>query len=287
MGLAELREWRQDILKIVEKFQKKRRNRLVSLIDRSMELNSQSNDGTAEESNEALLLPSTAELVSDLERTFQELQDRHIYQWSTYYYDYLSEQFEIFVEFLKETPPDDVCLALVEPFAHHSCSIFAQGYEYGRGRREHSEAIQKSLGGLSSFLELPLSYYSARTSSVSDCSTAVALRLLMSATVCGILEGYSAATFGNQTGRELLPRFQRKWVHYLAFLTPQHTERVASVIDDGPLLTGIRTSVLPMLDSIQVFFTRSNDDYFPMPIVGQYVLPQKRLDVIIRPAPRC
>ena len=283
MGMAELTEWRQDILKIVEKFQKKRRNRLIELIDRSTEVNSERDKSAAEGNIEEFLLPSKAELVSDLENTLQVLHDRHIYQWSTYYYDYLSEQFEIFFEFLKRTPPDDICLALVEPFAHHSCSIFTHGYEYGRERRAHSEAIQKSLGGLSSFLELPLSYYSARTSSVSDCSTAVALRLLMSATICGILEGYSSAKFGNQTGRELLPVSQRKWVHYLAFLTPQHAERIANVIDNGPLRTGIRTSVLPMLDSIQAFFTRSNDDYFPMPIVGQYALPQRRLDVIVRP----
>ncbi len=283
MGVEELKEWRQDLLKIIEKFQRKRHDKLLTIIDDLNQRDSGETQSPVEEFFESPLLTSGSGLASDLESTLQELQDRHIYQWSTYYYDYLSEQFEIFFDFLKNAPAGDACLALVEPFAQHSSSIFTRGYEYGRDRREHSDAIQKSLGGLSSFLELPLSYYSARTSSVSDYNTAIGLRLLMSATICGILKGYSSASFGAQAGHDILPRFQRKWVHYLAFLTPQHAECIIEAIDDGPLRTGIRTSVLPLLDSVHAFFARKHDDYFPMPIVGQYAWPQRRLDLLVRP----
>ena len=135
----------------------------------------------------------------------------------------------------------------------------------------------------SRFLALPLDFYSVRSSASSDHRSVSALRLLVSAAVTGILEGYSSALFGQQAGSAVLPRFQRSWLHYMAFLTPSHAERVVDRLDAGPLADGLRTSVLPLLDALQQFHNRTDDDFCPLPVAGQYMWQQRRLDITVRP----
>ena len=148
---------------------------------------------------------------------------------------------------------------------------------------KRKDAISKSLGGLSQFLAVPLDYYSARASSVSNYRSALALRFLFSAAVSGILEGYSRVRFDEEKGSNLLARYQRQWVHYSAFLVPRHAERVIACVEPGPLASGLTLSAMPLLDALQRFFNRESDDYWPMPVLGQYSWTERRLDISVRP----
>ena len=126
--------------------------------------------------------------------------------------------------------PDDLVNALADPLADH-----AHAYSHrditSSVKHKRKDAISKSLGGLSQFLAVPLDYYSARASSVSNYRSALALRFLFSAAVSGILEGYSRVRFDEEKGSNLLARYQRQWVHYSAFLVPRHAGGVIACVE--------------------------------------------------------
>ncbi len=283
MGPVELSDWRLDILKMTDQFQKKRRRNLRELIENMLQSGTDQGEMVVNESTETYSITPESKIVIDFQRALDVLHERHIYQWSTFYRDCLTQYFDLFLEKMMHLSPDDHCPTLSDLLAEHSRNIFSQGYEYVRNNRRHSNPIEKSINGLSKFLELPIAFYSVRLSSVSDYRSAFALRLLVSAAVSGILEGYSSVQFGPETGKTILPRFRRPWVHYMAFLSPHHAEGVINHLEPGPLSEGLNASVLPLLDAIQKFFDRKDEDYFPLPIAGQYSWYQRRLDITVRP----
>lgn len=282
IGPAELSDWRTDIVRMADNFQRRRRKNILQAIDDAMGTQKKGDIEPASEPTEEYFLTSNASMVVDFRHALDELRDRHIYQWSTFYRDTLEEYFSKFFTEFKQTSRNETGDAFLDPLADHSCQIFSRGYEYVRANLSHDDAIQKSINGLSRFLELPLEFYSARSTSVFGYDSTFALRLLASAAVCGIIEGYAKVRFGQQGGEMILPRFQRTWLHYMAFLTPQHADRVIELLGSLELSDSLRTSVLPLLDVVQRFFDRTDEDYFPLPITGQFSWYQRRLDLTIR-----
>ena len=283
MGTTEVSVWRRDILRIVERFQKKRRNKLLSVLNDSPEIPSIDENEIKEKPTNEYTLTLQSPIILDFARALNELEERHIYQWSTFYQDCINEHLSNFLEEIKRSAPHGHCDPVTDTLSDHARSIFSSGYQYVRKRRGHSDAIHKSVAGLSSFLELPLLYYSVRTSHVSGYRSAWALRTIVSAAICGIIRGYSAVKFGNTTGQQLLPKMQRHWVHFMAFLTPHHAAEILNNIESGPLQNGLQISAVPLLEAIQKFFQRLDEDYFPLPVIGQYMWNQRRLDVSVRP----
>ena len=285
MGPSELSDWRPDIIRIVNEFTKKSRKELLEVLDGRNQGHSdpgQRKAGIARAPKSPSISP-TSPLATEFRYALDELRERHIFQWSTFYRDCLDSHFDRFLDAMGLPSPDDLVKALADPLADHAHAIFSQGHDFVRKTHKHTDAISKSLGGLSQFLAVPLDYYSARASSVSDYRSAVALRLLFSAALSGILEGYSRVRFDEEKGSNLLARFQRQWVHYAAFLAPRHAERVIACVEPGPLASGLTLSALPLLDVLQRFFNRESDDYWPMPVLGQYSWTERRLDISVRP----
>lgn len=285
MGPSELSDWRPDIVRIANEFTKKPRRELLETLDGQIQGHSdsgQSKSGTAKSPKSPSISPTSA-LVTEFRHALDELRERHIFQWSTFYRDCLDSYFDRYLHAMGLPSPDDPVKALAEPLADHAHAIFSQGHDYVRKTHRRKDAISKSLGGLSQFLAVPLDYYSARASSVHDYRTTLTLRLLFSAALSGILEGYSRVRFDEDKGSNLLARFQRQWVHYAAFLAPKHAERVIACVDPGPLASGLTLSALPLLDALQRFFLRESDDYWPMPVLGQYSWAGRRLDISVRP----
>ena len=290
MGSEEFSEWRPEIEKLIRQFLPKRRRNLSGVLE------SKTGNGAPGRAPDANLQPTESPpparihapapnqaLAADFQKALDALRERHIFQWSTFYRDCLAEYLGRFLDEMRSVPPADGGRALSAPLAGHTQDAFSQGYGFARGKHGHEEAVRKSLNGLSRFLALPLDFYSVRSSASSDHESASALRLLVSAAVSGILEGYSSASFGQQTGNAVLPRFQRSWMHYMAFLIPRHAEGVVDRLDAGPLADGLRTSVLPLLDALQRFHDRPDDDFRPLPVAGQYQWHHRRLDITVRP----
>ena len=226
--------------------------------------------------------PSSS-LVVTFQRALDELAQRHIYQWSTFYRDCMATHLSLFVEKMQHIAPDRVEHALFEPLANHARDIFNRGYHYARKKHSHDDAVKKSMNGLSRFLELPLDFYSARTSNVSGHRAAVALRVVVSAALRGILEGYSTVSLDRHNGSMVLSEFHQQWAHCVAFLVPRHAEAAVSYVEPGSFRHGLEMCVLPLLDGIQRAFDQGSDDYSPMPVAAQYLLSQRRLDITVRP----
>ena len=290
MSAQQFVAYKVDIMNLVNNFQKKKKRDLLRVLNAKFSGSATLTDPASEKPRSATPVSTprrptiTPQLALEFRQALDDLGARHIFQWNTFYRDCLAHYFALFLDELKHASPGDSCRALYEPFASHAQDIFSKGYEYALDKHdyEYEYAIQKSINGLTRFLALPLDYYSARWSSTSDYSSTVALRLLISAAVSGILEGYSTVSFGRKMGKAVLPRFQRSWLHYMAFLTPQDAERVVKYIDAGPLADGLNNSVLPLLDALQRFFEQPDDDS-PIPVTGQYAWDQRRLDITVRP----
>ena len=289
MGSAELSEWRREIEGSIQRFRPKRRRNLSKILESKTGngnpegVPAPSPKSTPRKPVQTRAAAPDPELAADFEKALDALRERHIFQWSTFYRDCLAEYLGRFLDEMRRVPPDDGGRSLSAALAGHTRDAFSQGYGFTRGKHGHEEALRKSLNGLSRFLALPLDFYSVRSSAASDDGSASALRLLVSAAVSGILKGYSSASFGQQTGNAVLPRFQRSWMHYVAFLIPSHAEGVVDRLEAGLLADGLRTSVLPLLDALQRFHDRPDDDFRPLPVAGQYRWLQRRLDITVRP----
>ena len=291
MGPATLSEWRPDIERIIREFQTKRRRRLMQYLDDGIEGLAESSPTDVNSNKIADPAASAAEasisahstILPEFQHRLDDLRDHHIFQWSTFYRDCLNIYFDRLLDAMEISSTHDFATDTAELLADHTQAVFAHGYEHTSSKHSHDHAIKKSLSGLSQFLAIPLDYYLTWASSVSAYGRAIPLRLLFSAAVSGILAGYVRVQYGAQSGREVLPRWQRQWMHYVAFLTPGHAERVIDSIEPGPLADSLNTSVLPMLDALQRFFERERDDYWPMPVLGHYSWPQRRLDIGFRP----
>lgn len=284
MGPVELADWRADIEMLVGKFLPKRRRNLLKIYQDRVGGAVRTTTETQGPPVSYVGIGPESVLVRDFERTLQDLRDHHIFQWSTFYRDGLARHFEKFATTLRNAAPGDLGNALADPLAEHARDVFSAGYEYVlRNGRRREDAVQRAFNDLAQFLALPLEFYVARSSTASDSRTAFALRLLLSASVTGILKGCSSASFGRETGRKILPRFPRSWMHCAAFLLPRHAEAVVDSLEPGPLSDGLQTSVLPMLDALQKFFDKPGAEYFPLPVTGQYSWSRRRLDVVVRP----
>lgn len=290
MGQQSLIEWRPTLEPVIERFFPKRRRGLQELLDARI-------SGRPIQVRERALAPAYPEAAlprdqaRDLEKQLRddlrELSERHIFQWATSYRDCLFRHFELFLEQNGSTPDAQGWVAVRRCLSEHSHEIFSKGYGHERHVKEatHYDAVQKSISGLVRFLDLPLDFYSVRATNAYAQNDVLALRSLFSAAAMGILEGYGAVRFADETGHSLLPRFSRRWGHNLAFLTPEAASEVAELVESSPLADGIERSVIPLLRSIDRLIRKEREDYFPIPLLGRFSWQDRLLEISVR-APR-
>ena len=290
MGQETLIEWRPTLEPVIERFFRKRRRGLQELLDARV-------SGRPLEVRERALAPTypdaalTPDQARDREKRLRsdlcELSERHIFQWATSYRDCLFRHLELFLVQNEANPEGQGLAAVRRCLSEHSHEIFSKGYGHERDVKEatHFDAVQKSISGLVRFLDLPLDFYSVRATNTYGQNDILALRSLFSAAAMGIIEGYVAVRFGDETGHSLLPRFSRRWGHNLAFLTPETASEVVELVERGPLADGIEHSVVPLLRSIDRLIRKKREDYFPLPLLGRFSWPERLLEISVR-APR-
>jgi hypothetical protein len=213
---------------------------------------------------------------------FAELSDRHIFQWSTFYRDFITTTLNQLLQ-VAYTPTGlrDMCAALREEFSRHGSEIFMKGYEHSAhtAKIEHTYAITKSLNGLQRFLELPIDLYSAHASRARITGRAQALRNLASSMLAGILIGYAETTFAHQSGGAVLPRFPRSWAHYMGFMTEADLAQLLMHLEGGDFRDGATNTVLPITAALDEAAKSIRDDQFTIPRLGQFTWDQRRLDI--------
>ena len=285
LDTAKLVEWSPEIQALIQRFRPQRKKRLSRCLEARTQDAGPARPLSSRPSPKGVdRLPAPdPELAADFRLALETLRERHIFQWSTFYQDCLTEYLGRYLEATRRRPHDHDAGTVATLLADHTRAAFSHGYTFARGKHDHDEAVRKSLNGLARFLALPLDFYSVREAAPSDRESASVLRLLVSAALSGIVSGYSGASLGPQTGSLVLARFPSSWMHYVAFLVPRHAENVVGTMEDGPLADGLRVSVLPLLDALQRFHDRPNDQYRPLPVAGNYRWDQRRLDITVRP----
>lgn len=230
----------------------------------------------------AFSLRQQIDLKTEIRRELAELSDRYIFQWGTFYRDTIGKIFGQVDDLLKLTPnPENVIHSVTEEFAQHTSEIFGKGFNYSTDVEliETSSAVNKSLGGLQRFLELPLEVYSSRVGGVDTVTSAKSLRSTCSAILAGILEGFGNVQFGDNYGWKILPQFPRLWAHYLGFLTGDAVDRLESQLGSGSIREGIRDSIIPVARAIDQLVTESQDANVYLPGLGQFLTNNWRLEI--------
>ena len=299
MGRESVAEWRTDIQAVVDEFQRKRRQALNDFLDARIKGRAHGRQPQAVGRSPAGVREPTASppypkpsraATTDHEAEFRndlnELGRKHIFQWSTSYRDCLFRHFGRHLSQV-EAQADASLAAIRRPLSEHSHEIFVKGYGHERNIKAtpHFGAVQKSIGGLARFLDLPLDYYSIQAANTHRQQRVLALRALFSAACLGILEGYAAVRFDRERGDSLLPKFSSRWGHNLAFLTPAAAKEVAELAEPGLLTEGVLRSVIPLLASIDRMINKQREDYFPLPLSSRFSWPERFLEVGLR-APR-
>jgi hypothetical protein len=283
IGDNELAVWGKDIRLTIDHFLPKRRRRLNAILDRRLSPRSGDQDdvGTSQNTTEI----DVAQLTIGLRETLAELSQYHLFQWSTFYRDALFTYFQRFFEATnKAADPDQIAGQLRNALAEHSEEIFPKGFAYVRRSETLQYAVTKSLNGLQRFLDLPIEFYSTTLASVPARQHA-RLRLLVSSMIVGILDGYAAVKFDQQSGGQVLPRYPRSWAYALAFLTGSDLEQLLTWLEAGDFRDGTVNCVLPLVEALDDLGSIEHD-YAPVPVLAQMVWEARRLEISLVPPPQ-
>ena len=219
--------------------------------------------------------------VGPLRKALEELSDRHIFQWSTFYQDRLAEHFDRLLHEISTHSLEHDSTSIASAFAEHSRDIFSKGYNFVRRNTTSDEALRKSLNGLSHFLDLIVRLYSSRRSS-SNSEHHECLRLLVSSAIRGILEGYGSVQFGDRSGYSVLPVWQRQWLRYIVFVTQLDGTKLVENLERGSLKAGLQSSLLPFLRALERVSESIKADGIVLPVASSYIWARRRFDITLR-----
>ncbi len=217
---VDLKRLQDPITEIIDRFLPKKR-RMLGEAFRSR-LDRGDAHGSPESSTDTLDNSAILQVfITSLRDRFNELSKWHIFQWSTYYKDELRAIMAETVELLRSSSNADAAFAQVSiEIRHHSVGIFTKGFSYVMSQSWSTKeaAVTKSLGGLRSFLELPVEIYADESSRITEPRDCRALRRVTSRMLRGILVGFLDSNLGEADPGELLVRTAKTWVHVLPLL---------------------------------------------------------------------
>lgn len=212
-----------------------------------------------------------------------ELSSAHIFQWSTFYTETIESIFSDIFGLLEDgEDAQSITQLIFEEFARHSTEICSKGLRFTleKGQVSLEDAIAKSINGLQRFLTIPLQIYSSYAfTTVKSARQARNLRLVCSAMLAGILDGYAIAKYADQKGRQILPRFPRSWAHVIAFLNKEHLGKICLRIEPGEFREGLEGTVVPIADAIDRLLQRQSGTDYCLPRMGQYVWEGRYIEI--------
>jgi hypothetical protein len=282
MGPDELRVWEPDFRLTIAKFLPKRRRNLDTLLNELLAAGPSDGRNKAETVTAADvdIWPVVRSLESDLE----ELSGLHIFQWSTFYRDYLGQFFTEFIDASASAQLKEASESVKDLFSNHTREIFTKGYYYVTRYDTSQHAFVKSISGLQHLLDLPVEFYSVRLSADLELTKSLGLRELNSSMLCGIIEGYAGLQFDTISGKQLLSENARAWGHVLAFMSARHLTEVLDLTQVDDFNIGVRAAVLPLSATLDKL-TKQATSYSPLPALSQLIWPQRRLEVSLRTPP--
>ena len=279
-GRDELGVWEPDLRRTIAEFHPKRRRKLVDELDSLL----------ATDHEILVTAPLATDLTPDdlrqrIESDLADLSERHIFQWSTFYRDAIDLWWPDLMNLARSGDGVEALdTVLGVSVKDHAKEIFTKGY-YFQARSQNTpidQAIDKSLGGLQRFLDLPVERYSTSLLSQERVERPRHLRRVASTFIAEILAGYGSVEFGSQSGWQLLPRLPRSWVSYVGFLTAEDLASLLTQMEPGALVAGLKGAVLPLLTALDGLLEDAAE-YSALPALGQLIWDQRRLDLTLRP----
>lgn len=215
-SLVDIRRFQEPIREIIDRFMPKKRRNLGEELERRLQQDGSTVVQTPDEppAQSARL----QEMMESLPGRFAELSEWHIFQWSTYYRDELRAIMADTVNLERLDSSAELVFAAVGlAIQAHSSEIFTKGFSRVSSQQKATPeaAVAKALGGLRSFLELPVEIYAEESSRISEPRGCRALRQVTSRMLRGILVGFLDSNLGEIDTRLLLERTAKSWVHVL------------------------------------------------------------------------
>jgi hypothetical protein len=228
---VELRVFEADMKSLIQRFLPKRRKQLLALLVARLSPIAISENGVQSTTQPSRTPQNSAveQLGARVASDLRDLKTYHIFQWSTYYRDFMREVWESGLEAAKTTSTlRALCTLIRREFEEHAREIFSQGYDHVRNSRqgEHDYALGKSVAGLKGFLELPLELYSFNIGKASTAFSARAVQEMFSSIATGIFLGFSNSSFGPTPARDVYLQSIRSWIPLLALLTREDLDRI-------------------------------------------------------------
>jgi hypothetical protein len=225
------------------------------------------------------------EFIESVTGRFAELSEWHIFQWSTYYRDELKAISADTVEFLRsDNQPDAAFDAVGEAIRAHSSEIFSKGFDrlMSQGRATQEAAVAKSLGGLRSFLALPVEIYAEDSSRISEPKGCRALRRITSRMLQGILTGFIASRLGEIEAQELLVRTIKSWAHVLPLLEQSDLQLLTQSIDLGATASILGRPLELLVQELDHASSKSSVDAVVV-TSAQVNIDESSIDITLRP----
>lgn len=238
---VDLRRLQVPILEIINQFLPKKRRKLSETFNDRLGHSevSASQDSSLSISDYSIAL---LDFVRSLDDRFEDLFHWHKFQWSTYYRDELRAIMAGTIDLLRSgCDAEAAFLAISTATRTHSAKIFTHGFDYitSQSWSTPEAALAKSLGGVRSFLELPVEIYADESSRITEPQDCRALRRITSSMLFGILAGFLDAQLGEANPAELLKRTAKTWAHVLPLLESHAIKTISEDLvlkDIAPIL---------------------------------------------------
>lgn len=224
------------------------------------------------------------ERFAEFENVLQVLSERHIYQWSTFYRDWLTDDFDWLLTAMERyRRPSELLERVRLAMAAHSREIFQKGYRYVTTQEDgHEYAVTKSLNGLKRFLDLAVEFYSSKLPAAAAIEQSRRLRALTSSMLVGVLHGYAQVSFGWEAGEDILARFATYWAHTLAFLQPYDIESLLERLPRNEFTDAVGVYFTPLAEAIEQIGKQRT--HMPLPTASQLRWGSGRLNIWLRPS---
>ncbi|CAG9243712.1 hypothetical protein [Paraburkholderia caribensis] len=276
-----------DLSALALRFQNKRRKTLLGILNTKL--------GSIEQSGEfssigvvSKGLPMSAKqppMLAKLYSTrFDELRDRHIFQWATYYRDTLMFIFgDTRQKLVASTEWHQQIEDVGRVAAAHATDIFDRGFRFQTEHGLSAEVAEiKSVSGLLKFLYLVISIFMDQRESVTNAKDAEVTWNLASSLLTGILAGFGKVTYADESGWSVLNRNQKTWLPALGFA---RGSEALSFIEEFPAEyrnDDVYVTIIPALLGIERLAHRFHDEDVFLPRLSRLAIGHtERLDITL------
>lgn len=228
--------------------------------------------------------PEVQNRLKEFGNALSELSDHHIFQWSTYYRDWLTRDLDWFLLAGERYSDYQGLLEDVhKQLRRHATEIFQKGYDYQVEQQENQKySLEKSLNGLQRFLNLSIEFYSAKLPSAIKSQPARRLRMLNSCMLSAVLCGYADVQFGPDSGAAILVQNPKSWADTIPYLTGSHVHELLQHVERTDLIRRIMINVVPVVEALDQLGDKR--EHMPLPAVSQLLPDDSGLDIWLRPS---